>query len=364
MIITSPNTVLANCLTDSLDLLRPRLEMSRPSEVIFVVGTQINGVPHIGTYIVQCASFILAQRTRQKFGIPTSVHFGALDNAPYDMATSNSGHQYQRDYGHALDKAELDSLIDLYYTPFFRRLQEISETKFVSETYSDQQRDPQFRLNFLKSLSFAEKIRWCVAPSSGVLRIRIPCPECNYAEKYAERTVLVEHDEKKAVFECICLNHGKYTVIVEPSSKHCEYLDLNTIYRNLVKESICCDNTNKLYVMVKGGDWVFSCQPVDWALGVMGYNPTQIPVRIFTPQIVTETGAKLSKSLIKQHDGSMDQVPEWILDMERFAQRSPDYVEQIVWLVEQFLSHPRHMYRSYSYQEVIRILKLKGATRT
>jgi hypothetical protein len=103
----------------------------------------------------------------------------------------------------------------------------------------------------------------------------------------------------------------------------------------------------------------FSTQPVDWALGVLGYTSVQVPMRIFTPQIVTETGAKLSKSLIRDGDTSLEEVPEWILDMGKFEKHNPDYVDYIVWLVELFLSHPRHMYRSYSYQEIIRIFKQK-----
>jgi hypothetical protein len=137
------------------------------------------------------------------------------------------------------------------------------------------------------------------------------------------------------------------------------YLDLNTLYRNLVKEMVCATHKDKLYVMVKGGDWAFSTQPVDWALGVLGYTSVQVPMRIFTPQIVTETGAKLSKSLIRDGDTSLEEVPEWILDMGKFEKHNPDYVDYIVWLVELFLSHPRHMYRSYSYQEIIRIFKQK-----
>lgn len=110
--------------------------------------------------------------------------------------------------------------------------------------------------------------------------------------------------------------------------------------------------------MVKGGDWVFSTQPVDWALGVMGYSSIQVPMRIFTPQVVTETGAKLSKSLIREGSSTMDEVPEWIIDMGKFRDQHPDtYIGHLIWLTEQFLSHPRHMYRSYSYQEIIRILK-------
>ena len=60
--------------------------MARPTRIEFVVGTQINGAPHLGTNLVQTAAFLLAKIARREFSIDTVVRFGALDNAPYDLA--------------------------------------------------------------------------------------------------------------------------------------------------------------------------------------------------------------------------------------------------------------------------------------
>jgi hypothetical protein len=358
--ISSPNTVLANSLVDALDIVRPRVEINKPKEIVFSVGSQINGIPHIGTYIVLCASFILAKKTREKFNIPTSVEFGALDNAPFDIVKSPSNHVYQRTYHHASPPEKLDELITTYYTQYFGKLQELTETTYKWSTYTDTQGSSLFRRHFLKTLPLAAKLGWCVDPSMGTPRIRIPCPQCFYAEKYAERTELLKFDSESATFRCMCLNHGLYEAVVQADGQDETYLDLNTLYRNVIKESSTTENAEKLYIMVKGGDWAFSTQLVDWALSVMGYLSLQVPMRIFTPQVVTETGAKLSKSLIRQGDVSMEEVPEWVIDMGKFKALYPsDYIDYIIWLVEQFLSHPRHMYRSYSYQEIIRILKQK-----
>jgi hypothetical protein len=361
MIITSPNTVLANSISDAIDLLRPRIEIGKPDEVVFCVGTQINGIPHIGTYIVQCASFLLAQKIKQKYGVKVSVEFGALDNAPHDILKGESQKAYQRTYYHALPQEELESLIHNNYTDYFCKLQEVTEVPYSWSTYTKVQASTGFRKHFLKSLEYMDKIKWCVGPSSGTLRIRIPCEKCYYAEKYADRTELINLTPTSATLKCMCLNHGIYESTITADGSDTTYLDLNTLMRNLVKESSTTDSPNKLYVMVKGGDWAFSTQPVDWALGVMGFTSVQVPMRVFTPQVVTETGAKLSKSLIRDGDSTLNEVPEWIMDMSKFRAENPDdYVSTMVWLVEQFMSHPRHMYRSYSYQEVIRILKQKN----
>lgn len=41
------------------------------------------------------------------------------------------------------------------------------------------------------------------------------------------------------------------------------------------------------------------CQLVDGALGALGTPANQMPVRIFIPQVLAHTGAKLSKSLLR-----------------------------------------------------------------
>jgi hypothetical protein len=76
------------------------------------------------------------------------------------------------------------------------------------------------------------------------------------------------------------------------------YVDLATLYRNLVKERALGRDAGTLHVMMKGGDWAFSCQLVDGALGALGTPAPQMPIGIFTPQVLAPTGAKLSKSLL------------------------------------------------------------------
>jgi len=59
-LLLSPNSILANALLRSIDILRPRVLARRPARIEFVVGTQINGAPHLGTNLVQTAAFLLA----------------------------------------------------------------------------------------------------------------------------------------------------------------------------------------------------------------------------------------------------------------------------------------------------------------
>ena len=84
--LVSPNTVLANALLRAEEVLTPRILAAAPERIVLVVGTQINGAPHIGTSLVQALSFAMAARLRDRSGIRTEVLFSALDNAPYELS--------------------------------------------------------------------------------------------------------------------------------------------------------------------------------------------------------------------------------------------------------------------------------------
>ncbi|MEV6608084.1 ASCH domain-containing protein [Kutzneria sp. NPDC051319] len=363
-LLVSPNSVLANALLRSIDLLRPRVLASRPSRIEFVVGTQINGAPHLGTNLVQAAAFLLAKIARREFSIDTTVRFGALDNAPYEVTLDpETHHAYQQTYFHALGKDRISSLIEGYYRAFFDSLSHATGTAYVIETYTDQQATPGFRAEFLRTLERIENIRWWMAPSHGVVHIRVPCPECGWAEKRGDRTKLVGLDEDGATFAAVCLDHGCYEVHVDPEDDQ-PYLDLATLYRNLVKERALGRDTMTLHVMMKGGDWAFGCQLVDGALGALGTPPAAMPSRIFTPQVLAPTGAKLSKSLLREQDeGSLPtDVEPWMLDTSVWRGGVDNYVDSLVWLVGELLTDPKHFFRSFTVKELGRIMNARPVT--
>ncbi|MGH3538670.1 MAG: ASCH domain-containing protein [Pseudonocardiaceae bacterium] len=362
-LLISPNSVLANALLRSIDVLRPRVHAARPSRIEFVVGTQINGAPHLGTNLVQTAAFLLAKIARREFSIDTCVRFGALDNAPHEVVLDPETHTaYQQTYAHALGKDGICELIEDYYRAFFDSVSQATDTNYVVETYTDQQATPGFRAEFLRSLERLEDIRWWLAPSHGVVHIRLPCPECGWAEKRADRTKLAHLDEDGALFTAVCLDHGRYEAHVDPEDD-APYLDLATLYRNLVKERALGRKPGTLHVMMKGGDWAFGCQLVDGALGALSTPAGQMPVRIFTPQVLAHTGAKLSKSLLReQSTGALPaDVELWMLDTTAWPGSVHDYVDALVWLVGELLTDPKHFFRSFTVKELGRLLTARPA---
>lgn len=232
----SPNTVLANALLRAEDVLTPRI-LATPARIVLVVGTQINGAPHIGTSLVQSLAFAMAARLCDRFGIRTEVLFSALDNAPYQQDTDpDSGHRYQRAYAQAVEEQALTDLIAALYQPLFTTLSRRLGIPYHVETYTQQQSGEHFRRTWLRLLPRLDAARWWLAPSTGTPHLRIPCPQpgCGWAEKHAERTRTHLTDRDMATVAAVCLHHGPYQATVTPTAG--AYLDLATLYRNLVKE--------------------------------------------------------------------------------------------------------------------------------
>ncbi|MFI9650079.1 hypothetical protein ACIHAA_27815 [Streptomyces sp. NPDC052040] len=262
----SPNTVLANALTSAEDLLRPHIVNAEPERIVFTVGTQINGAPHIGTSLVQALTFATAARIRDRFGVPAVVQFGALDNAPYAIVTDKaSGHRYQRAYAHALGAAGIAEQIDTLYRPLFTALSERLKVPFSVETYTQQQAAQRFRRTWLRVLPRMDAARWYLSPSSGIL--------------------------------------------------------------------------------------------VDGALQAVGLTRGQLPARLFCPQVVADTGAKLSKSLIREGRAPLpDGAAPWMLDTREWPGSLADYVDCLLGVTDVLLADPRHFYRSYSAGELGRLI--------
>lgn len=348
-LLRSPNTVLANAVDDALDVLRPRILEAGADRIEFAVGTQINGRPHIGTHLVQSLSFLIAERARDEFGIDAAVAFTALDNAPARTITSE-GRKNQLTYHHQLAGDGIRALVTEYYTPLLDTMTHRTGVEYTLATYTEQQASPDFRAEFLRTLEYLDEIRYWLAPASGTAHIRLPCPDCGWAEKYADRTRLLELDGSGALFEAMCHEHGRYEADITPLGGG--YLDLATLYRNVVKERSYPPDDGTLHVMVKGGDWAFGCQLVDGAHVSIGIPSRSLPLRIFTPQVLGSDGGKLSKSLLRDaasHGPAADLGHSgWLLDPTTWPGTQADYLAALSGLGELMLSNPRHFYRSYT----------------
>jgi hypothetical protein len=356
--IASPNTVMANALSSPLDLIYSRMKLlqNKIDSISFHVGTQINGNPHIGTYLVQAMSFYLAQKVKEETGINTKVILGALDNAPYSIEKNKEGHLFQKTYKDALGDDEINRLILENYENYFKELSDTTGVPFSIQTYSGQQASKEYRNEFLKVLPKIKELGIALNPSQNQFKIRFPNPSDKFTEKHAINTKLMNISDNKAIFESIAFNGDFYESIVTPNNGSDTYLDINTIGRNLIKELVCSNNENEMSIMIKGSDWMLGSTLVDLGHGIVGKRTDEIPLRIYTPQIVTPNGDKLSKSLINEGHQNKKDIPSYFLNMKELGNLYSNVTEKILNLCELFAFDSKHLFRSYSYNEIDRLL--------
>lgn len=88
-----------------------------------------------------------------------------------------------------------------------------------------------------------------------------------------------------------------------------------------------------------------------------------MPIRVFTPQVLAPTGAKLSKSLLREHGkGTLPaDVEPWMLDTTAWPGSIDNYVDALIWMVSELLTDPKHFFRSFTVRELGRIMTARPA---
>ncbi|MBL1104793.1 hypothetical protein JK361_09330 [Streptomyces sp. 5-8] len=353
----SPVSVTVGAVEHSVDFVRPRLRARGARRVALYAGVQINGEPHLGTGVLQTAAFLLARSARDRLGVGAELRFGALDNAPYETRVCpRTGTLYTRSYHHALGPARIEELVKRFYGGLFDALTALTGVPYTVETYTRQQQSPAFREEFLASLDRWDRLRWALAPSTGHVPVSLPCPRCGWLQKSGEHTELLGTGDRWARFAAVCIDHGRYETDVRPDGR--AWLGLTTLHRNLVKERLA-DRDEAMPVIVKGADWATGCRLLDEAfLCFPGGHP---PARVLTPVILSASGAKLSKSLMREGTADLSpDTPPWMLDATRWTGTTEGYAETLHRLVSLMLSDPRHFERGYTTSEVVRILAEPG----
>jgi hypothetical protein len=128
-------------------MIRTKIVAVRPRRVVFVVGTQINGAPHLGTNIVQTSAFLLAKFARRVLAAGRTF----VSNAPSSAATRLARRVY-------------DPLVDLNV---LARLAAVADGQFGYLTHAQSSAvAPTGDLRQLSTVGLAEEL------SPSVMRLR------------------------------------------------------------------------------------------------------------------------------------------------------------------------------------------------
>lgn len=81
------------------------------------------------------------------------------------------------------------------------------------------------------------------------------------------------------------------------------------------------------------------------------------------PQVLAPTGAKLSKSLLRDRgkDALPADVEPWMLDTTQWPGDTDHYVDALLWLVGELLTDPKHFFRSFTVKELGRLMTNRPA---
>ncbi|MFF2812866.1 hypothetical protein ACFVT2_38015 [Streptomyces sp. NPDC058000] len=350
-------TPLSATIGRMVDVLVPQVRALSPKAVEFVVGTQINAAPHLGTHLAQTCAFLLAEQARAVFGLPTEVRFHLLDNAVHESLRDDlSGSAYQRSCFHALGPAGVAARFDSYYRPLFDVLADKTGVGYAVDTYSELQAHRDFRCQFLHTLARIRDLAWWLAPSTGVAPVRVPCPACGWAQTDHGDVRLVDRADDFALFRGACHAHGPFDARVEAGAG--PYIGLDNLHRNLVKERVLAHERGMLRVMVKGSDWATACPLLDRAHAVLATAPIRMPTRIFTPLALFDTGAQFSKSLIREAGGT-DRFPgiaPWMLSVEHWHGTREEHALVLHDLALALLADVDRFDRAYTATELARLI--------
>ena len=333
----SPNSILgSNPVVEAT--LSPHVAFYRPKKLNFVVGTQLSGPPHFGTVLTHAITFVLAKFTKEAFGIETSVEIGFLDNTTA-LTIDAGGTTYQKNLAQTLSHDKLEQLVSDLYDSLHLYLSARTRVEYKRTVFSGLLSSTEIRRKLSDSLSkWSELINVFKATT-----LRVPCPVCGFFEKESSTT----HHLGGGFVRSICFEHGEYVSDLNDPLET-PYFDIGVLHRNLIKEVLLdCSES----IVIKGTDWLPGCQTVDFGHRVLGTTP---PTRVFTPLVVMESGAKLSKSFLRANGHISHAIPRWLRESDEITTEMFDFLFEFV---ECIMDDARHFYRSYTTSEMDLMLK-------
>jgi hypothetical protein len=346
MEIVYPPVGIAHIIDQIPDLIADR--MTTASQTRVACAMQPKAAPHFGTGIVTLSAFALARLFQDTFGKPATVLLDMLDNAPA-RTTVIDGIEYSLCLSHATDGSH--SAAEANTEPV-RRLAawaaQQAEVGFRFRRYSQIQAQPHFRYGLADILSRPSVFEPLFSPSVHQLRVRPVCPRCGLVDK-AARTVQVRQDNGLTL-EFRCGYHGSQAVRLDDPAA---VIDANTPIRTVLR-SLCFsrdrDQQGIETVVLNGGDWAGAWMQRVYFDGLhqLGCSGLRVPFNIFTPQILDDSGAKLSKTIYLAR-GAYADIPAAWTSMAAFEDRFRLAGLNMLWdEISGWVRSPEKFFRNYS----------------
>lgn len=345
--IRKPPIAMANILKDTKNLFLPLIDKTHPKAAHIHFSFQTNGYPHLGTITSVMIAFRIGEMLH-KLDISPQIEIEVLENAPAITKKINKK-SYSLSFSDYFENEIL--IMDRYMDSFmqlFEFLSEWSKVKYYLLYYDKFQSDPQVRKKLIFILKNYIDFSNIFSPSDGIIRIRTKCPMCNYLNKDST-TVRIEKSNEALVISSECYEHGRHSIILAENND--DFIDMNTALRNVIKESVFIENAKKekaLNIMVDGVDWVYIIPLIEQGLGLFNHSIKQLPIRVFAPLIIDETGAKFSKSIHMKSDVYSEISNQIIKNMGRDISSYKNILTALWEETGRWIKNPQLLFRNYS----------------
>ncbi|MFF0467536.1 hypothetical protein ACFYPX_08955 [Micromonospora zamorensis] len=341
---------IAHLTNRNADLLRATA--AGRSALRVTTAAQLNGVPHFGTTVTILTVFAFAAHAANDLGLPATVVFDALENAPAEQIVRD-GENYTRTVGDLIDAGRLD---EAARTDGFRRLldwaRDRSGVPYEVRPYAVYQNLRPVRECLHRIAQQLDDFARICAPTDGVVKVRPRCPACRLMEK-AGKQLRITALPDAVQLDSVCPDHGPYTEHVPVSGGG--WYDANTPVRSIQKGYLLAaerDLYDACSVSVDGADWggAWHGQVLAPGLATLGVPPRDWPISVFTPLVIDRTGGKLSKSLYVAK-GTYADLPELFLNLDVLLAEHGEQVLDTLWTeVSRWATEPRRLHRSYTVE--------------
>lgn len=343
-----PPVGIAHITSHPLDLIARRIT-SNVTSIDFACVSQPKSTPHLGTAVLMFVSFALAAEASRKYGVRSRVLLDILENSPGREWTED-GNSYFLPLDRVADGGtnvadSAGSALREIGTDLANR----SGVEFASRFYTEIQSQRSFRAGLDRMIRSHDQFSAVLAPTTGRLLVRPLCPDCGTGNKNAS-DVTWNLDSKVAGATAYCPSHGPYSFSLIDEQ---EVIDCNTPVRSVLRSFSFLESDRvhrRLTVVVNGADWSGEWMQHVYLSGLdlLGVSVRNTPPNLFSPLILDESGAKLSKTIYLR-EGAYDHLaPAWrsySAFVEHYGERGLD----ALWgEVQTWARDPARFFRNYS----------------
>lgn len=335
-------------------------KMEGVKKVNVLLCAQPNSYPHFGTLLNFMLAFSFARNLRREYNVEVNVILDLLEQAKGDKIQIGDKTYFKslKDTYRKSEKMSDYEFYREYFEDLLGELSELSNVAYQIRTYNEFQMDRYARRALINMYNNKDAVARLISPREGKLRARIACPICGLYSTHVEDTS-VQVDVDRLVFTSSCPHHGKHAMefrednSVEPNP--------NVPMRNLMRGVSLIENDKRdhsLSIIFEGADWggIWPLRVYAEGLKAMGYD--ELPMLIYTPQVLDKSGSKLSKRMyVGGDDAYRKMYDEYVVNISLLKDSlGADIIKKLWSVFSDWAVDPKFFFRDYTVDFLLSII--------